>query len=149
MLRLNGYGRNMLLTRRRLFLRPWTRADPTIAAVVADPVHRGAVNHRGVVNIMNVGDVYVVHRAVIEKVSVIPASTFIALAVVTIAVTNPAVEAYVRTPVAIIENKSVAAPTPIGWSPEQTGFRSHYPRTRHPVIIVEVVSVSPVPGVQR
>src|ERR1039458_5084207 len=48
MLSLNGYSRNMLLTCHSLILRRWTRADPTSAAVEADPVHRGAVDHRGV-----------------------------------------------------------------------------------------------------
>src|SRR4029077_12957409 len=47
MLSLNRYRWNMLLTRRRHFLRPWTRADPTSSAVIADPVHRGAVDHCG------------------------------------------------------------------------------------------------------
>src|SRR5271157_5364530 len=135
MLSLNGYSRNMLLTCRDLFFRPWTRADPTIAAVEADTAHRGAVDHRGVVNVVNFSDVHVVHRTVVEKVSVVPTSTLVALAI----------ETDVRAPVAIVEDISVAAPTPIGWSPEQTGFRSHHPCPRHPVVIVEVIGVSPVP----
>src|SRR5271157_4432486 len=145
MLSLNGDRRNMFLMGHRLFLRRWTPVDPTAAAVVTDPVHRGVVDHRGVVNVVDVADVDVVHRTVVVKLSVLPTSTFIALAKVSVAVTDPAVETYLRTPVAIIEDISVAAPTPIGWSPEQTGFRSHYPCPRHPVVIVEVIGVSPVP----
>ena len=61
MLSLNRYSRDMSLTRRRHFLRPRTRPDPTSSAVVADPVHRGAVDHCGVVNVMNYSDVHVVH----------------------------------------------------------------------------------------
>src|SRR3984893_5287678 len=144
MLSLNRYRRNMFLTCRRCFLRPGARADPTRSAVVADPVHPGAVDHCGVVNVVNHSDVHVVHRTVVEKVSVIPTSTFIAFAVVTVAVTNPAIETDVLTPVAIVEDISVAAPTPIGWSPQETDFRSHHPRTRHPVVIV--VGISPVSG---
>jgi len=144
MLSLNRYRRNMSLTCRRGFFRPGTRADPTTAAVVADPVHRGAVDNSSVVNVVNYGDVYVVHRTVVEKVSVIPTSTLIAFSVVAVPVTNPAIETDMRTPVAIVEDISVAAPTPIGWSPQETDFRSHYPCTRHPVIIAEIVGVSPV-----
>ncbi len=144
MLSLNRYRRNMLLTRRHLFFRPWTHTDSAIAAVVANPVHRGAVDHRGVVNVVNDCDVHVVYRTVVEKVSVVPTSTFVTFAVVTVAVTDPTIESDVRTPVAIIEDISVAAPTPVGWSPQKTDFRSHHPCTRHPVIVVEVVGISPV-----
>ena len=144
MLGLNGYSRNMFLARRDLLLRPWTHVDPTIAAVVADSVHRGAVDHRGVVNVVNDGDVHVVHRTVVEKVSVLPTSTFIALAVVTIAVTDSAIETYVRTPVALIEDVSVAAPAPVGWSPQETDFRSHDPCAGHPVVTLVPEAEGPI-----
>src|SRR5271157_6110189 len=101
MLSLNGYSRNMFLTCRGLIFSPRTRADPAIATIEADPVHRGAVNHRGVVDVVNLGDVHVVHRAVVEKVSVIPTSTFITFAVVSVAVTDPAIETDMRPPVAV------------------------------------------------
>src|SRR5579864_8527768 len=143
MLRLNGYGRDVSLTRRSFVFRPRTRADPTIAAVVADPIHGGVVDHRRVVDVVNVGDVHVVHRAVVVKLSALPMSTLVALSEVSVTVTDSTVETHLLTPVAIVEDKSVAAPTPIGWSPEQAGFRSHHPCTRHPVVIV--VGVSPVP----
>src|SRR5208337_4264057 len=144
MLSLNGYSRNMLLTCRDLFFRPWTRADPTIAAVEADTAHRGAVDHRGVVDVVNFSDVHVVHRTVVEKVSVVPTSTLVPFAEVSVAVTDPAIETDMWTPVAVVEDVSVASPTPISRGPEQTGFRSHHPCPRHPVVIVEIVGVSPV-----
>ena len=144
MLGLSGYRRSMCRTCRNLILSGWTRGDPTSATVEADPGHRGALDHRGVVNVVNVGNADVVHRTVIEKLSVLPASTLVALTGVAEAVTDPPIETYLRTPVALIEGISAVTPTPIGWSPEQTGFRSHHPCTRHPVVIVEVVAVSPV-----
>src|SRR6266851_573768 len=106
MLSLNGYRRNMFLMYHRLFLRRWTPVDPAVAAVVADAVHRRVVDHGGVVNVVNVGDVHVVHRTVVEKLSVLPTSALIAVTKVSIAVTDPAIETYLRTPVALIENKS-------------------------------------------
>src|SRR5579872_552792 len=137
----------MSLTCRSLFFRPRTRIDPTIAAVVADPIHcGGVVDHGCVVNVVNVGDVHVVHRTVVIELSVLPPATLVALSEVSVAVTDSAIEADLLPPVALIENITIATPTPIGWSPEQAGFWGHHPRTGHPVVIVVIVSVSPVPG---
>jgi hypothetical protein len=133
----------MFLVRRSLFLRLRTGINPTITAVVAHSVHGRVVDHRAVVNVVNVGDIHVVRRTVVVKLSVLPTSTFIALTKVSVAVTDPAVETYMRTPVAIIENISVVVPTPIARSPEETDFRSHDPCTRYPVVVV--LGVSPVP----
>src|SRR5208282_132619 len=145
MLRLSRYRRNMPVTRRSLFLLGRTRADSTIAAVITDAA-LVVVRHMGVVNIVNVGHVHVAHGTVVEKVSVIPAPTLEARTEVAEAVIDPAVETYVWAPVAVIENKSVAAPTPIGWRPQETDFRTHHPRARHPVVIGDVVVVGPVTG---
>src|ERR1039458_4959046 len=143
MLSLSRYRRDMSLTRRSLVFRPRTRVDSTVATVIADVV-LVVVPHGGVVNIVNVGDVHVVHGTVVEKVSAVPTPAFVTLTEIAEAVIDPAVEAYVRTPVAVIENKSVAAPAPIGWSPQETDFRRHHPCARHPVVIVDVVVVAPV-----
>src|SRR3984893_4250358 len=144
MLSLNGHRRNMSLTRPCLFFRPRTPVDPTSATVVTDPIHRGVVvNYRCVVNVVNVGHIHVVHRTVIVNLPVLPPSAVIALTKISVAVTDPAIEPYTRTPVAIVEDVSVAAPTPIGGSPQQTAFRSHHPRARYPVVVF--VSVSPIP----
>jgi len=145
-LRLSGHGRGMPLTCRGLFFRPRTRSDATIAAVVADPVHRGVVDDGGVVNVVNVCDVHVAHRTVVIKLPVLPTAALVALSEVSVAVTDSAVKTYLLSPVAIVEHVSVAAPTPIGWSPKQAGLRRHHPRTWHPVVIVVIISVSPVAG---
>ena len=50
----------------------------------------------------------VAHGTVVEKVSVIPTPAFKAPTEIAVAVIDPAVEAYVRPPIAVIENKSVA-----------------------------------------
>src|SRR5208337_1162224 len=143
MLSLSRYRRDMSLTRRSLVFGPWTRADSTIAAVVTDVAHV-VVDHCGVINVVNFIHVYVVHGAIVEKVSVIPTPAFVTLTEIAEAVINSAIEAHVRAPIAVIENKSVAAPTPIGWSPQETDFRRHHPSSWHPVVIVDVVIVGPV-----
>src|ERR1035437_6607464 len=101
MLSLNGYSRNMFLTRHSLILSRGPRAAPASAAVEADPVHRGAVDHRGVVNVVTDGGVHVVHRLVVEKVSFAPTPPFIASPEEPVAETTPAIETDMRTPVAI------------------------------------------------
>ena len=93
---------------------------------------------------MNVSDIHVVHRTVVLELSVVPTAAFIALTSIAVAIVDPAVETYMRTPVAFIESVSAMVPAPIAWGPEETGLRSHDPRARHPVIIA--VAVSPVAG---
>src|SRR5208283_4057373 len=88
--------------------------------------------------------VYVVHRAVIVKAVVVPAPALIALAEVTVAIVDSAIEAHSRAPVACMEDKSSSAPPPPAWSPEITGHRHQDPRTGHPVVVPEVVVVGPV-----
>jgi hypothetical protein len=134
----------MSLTCRGLLFRPRTRSDATIAAVVADPVHCGVVDHGGVVYVVNVCDIHVVHRTVVVELSVLPAAALITLTKVSVSIADSAIETDLRPPVALIEDVAIAAPTPVGWSPEQAGFRRHHPRAWHPVVIVVIVGVSPV-----
>src|SRR5208337_2325200 len=116
-----------------------TSANSTLAAVIADMVHRGFVDYGFVVNIVNVRDVHVVHRGVVVEGPVIPISAFIADAVV-----DATVEADMRPPVAFIPREGTAAPAPITGSPEEANFGSHHPRTRHPE--VALITISPVAG---
>src|ERR1700674_1508061 len=146
MLSLNSYRRDMPLMRRSLLLRRRTRVDPAIAPVVADVVIVGIVDDGRVVHVVNDSLVHVVHGAVVEKLPVIPTSAFVAFSKVTEAITDPAVETNLWTPVALIKNKTLAAPTPIPRSPQESDFRRHHPGARHPVIIVEVVALGPVAG---
>src|ERR1039457_2192678 len=139
MLGLGGDGRDMFFMCGDLILRRWTRVDSALASVEADAVHCSTVDHRCVVNVVNIGDADIAHGTVVIKLSALPTSTLITLTKVSVAITDPAIETYLRAPVAIIENVSVAAPTPISRGPEQTDFGSHYPRSRHPVVIVEVI----------
>src|SRR5208283_1946102 len=134
---------NMFLMRRSLLLSGWTRGDPASAPVVANVVHSSIVRHRGVVSVVNIGDVHVIHRTIVFELSVVPTATFITLTAVAEAIIDSAIEAYVLAPVAFIESECPAAPTPIAWGPEETGLRSHHPRTRHKEV---TVAVSPVAG---
>ena len=145
MLSLNGYRGDVSVACCHLVLRPRAGVYPAVTAVVADTIQcRGVIDHRCVVNVVNVGDVHIVHRAVIKEPAIVPASAFVALAEITVAVTDSAIETYVRTPIALIEKESVAPPRPIAGRPEQANLRSFYPRARHPVVITFVVIVGPI-----
>ena len=61
MLSLIRYGREMSLTRERLLLTRRARGNSAVAAVVADMVHGCAIDNGGVVDVVNVGDVHIVH----------------------------------------------------------------------------------------
>src|SRR5579863_9619418 len=73
MLSLYGDRRDVPLIRRRFFLRCGACFYSSVATVVANPIH-GDVIDRRVVNVVDIGDVHIAHGAVIEKMSIVPAS---------------------------------------------------------------------------
>jgi hypothetical protein len=136
--------RLVLLVSRHLFCLGRAGVDSASAAVVAYPVHICVVDHRRVVNVVNVGDVYVVHRTIVVKLPVLPTPALIAGTAITIAVIHTSVEADVTAPVAAVPLIGIATPTPVTWSPEQANRGCHHPRTRYPE--VAFISVGPVAG---
>src|SRR5208282_4940418 len=143
MLSLSGYGRDMPVMCGGFFLSIGTSVDAAIATIETDAGDGGLIDPC-VVDVVNYIDVHVQDRAVIEKVSVVPAPAFETMAKVTESIVDPAVETYLRAPIAVIENIAAVSPTPIAWSPEKTDFGSKYPSSRHPEIAV--ITVSPVSG---
>src|SRR5579863_5300278 len=117
--------------------------NSTISAVIADVVC-GVADYGFVVNVVNVGDVYVIHRAVVVEGSVIPISTAVAGTTIAVAVIYAAIETDLSAPVAFIPGIRVVAPAPVAGSPKQTGFGGHYPRAWHPK--VAIIPIRPVAG---
>src|SRR5580700_2641044 len=76
MLHLRGHGRNMALVRPRFFLRSRPRRDAAFSTVITNAIYRRPVDHRSVVNVMDEGDVYIAHIAVVEKLPALPPSAF-------------------------------------------------------------------------
>src|SRR5580658_1559320 len=146
MLSLRGYWRHMSLIGRRFFLRRWTRLNPPGAPVVAHAVYRRAVHHRRVVNVVDVGDVHIGGRAVIEEVSIVPTSARKTHAEVTESITDPAIEPNLGPPVTLVKDKCVTTPAPVAWGPEESDFWRHYPSARYPVVIAGIVIPIPVTG---
>src|SRR5205807_4961023 len=123
----------------------WTRVDAAVAAVVTD-VGLVMNDYGRVVDVVNDRLVYIVHGAVVEKAVVIPTSACVAFSKITEAIIDPAVETNHWTPVTLIEDKTLASPTPITRSPQEPDFRRHHPRAGHPIIVIEVVTIGPVTG---
>lgn len=145
MLILVRYRREMALTSESFLLSRRARGDPTVAAVVANMIH-SSVDHSGVVNVVNVGDVNVVYRSVVEKMAAVPASAIVAVAEIPVTVIDAAIETDLRTPVALIEDKSSAAVSPIARGPEKADSRRAHPGSWHPVVVAVIGVVSPVAG---
>ena len=118
-----------------------TSIDSASAAVVAHTTDI-VVNDGLVVNVVNVGNVDIVHRAVVVESPVIPVSAFIPDAAVSKTIIDAAVEANVLTPVAVVPQVSVIVPTPVPGGPEIAGFGSHHPCAGHPE--VAFVAISPI-----
>src|SRR6266478_4671041 len=138
MLSLIRYRREMSLTSEGFLLARGTRADSTIAAVEADAII-GPVDHGGVVNVVNGGDVHIVHGAVVVKPVALPASAVVAVAEVSVAVVDAAVETDLRAPVPVIEDISAAAVGPMARSPVVTDSRRTHPGSRRPVVVAGIV----------
>ena len=147
LLRLRSHRRNMPIASGYLILRSWMCGCAAISAVIADPVYGGRiVNHRGVVNVANVRDVYVVDGLVVVEAPIVPASALIAFPEVAVSVYDSAVETHMRSPVAIVENVTVAVPGPVPRRPQVAYFRRFHPGAGNPVIVAVIVVIRPVAG---
>src|SRR5271169_4869011 len=144
MLRLCRHRWHVTLAGCGLFRGRGTGSDSALAAVIADTVNRCVIDHRRVVNIVNVGDVDVVHRTVVIDLAVVPASAFVAMAEISVTVSDAAIEANLRPPIALMEKESVATPAPVRRSPEIANLGNQYPCARNPVVVAVSRVIGPV-----
>jgi len=145
LLRLRSYRRNMPVPSGCLVLRPGTRRGAAVTAVIADPVHGGCiVYHRCVVNVADVRDVYIVDGLVVVEAPIVPASALIAFSKVAVSVHDSAIETHMRSPIAIVENVTVAIPGPVPRRPQVAYFRRFHPGAGNPVIVAIIVVIGPI-----
>src|SRR5208282_4819180 len=144
MLGLHRRCRRVVLVHRSLFHSGRSSGNSTLAAVIADMVHRGFVDYSLAVDIGDARDIHVIHGAVVEEASVVPISAPIADTTVAEAVVDATVEADALAPIAFIPGEGVAAPTPITRGPEQASGGRLDPCTRNPE--VAFLTVRPVAG---
>src|ERR1051326_4149164 len=139
---LDGCRLHMSVTGCRLFRRCWPGADATISTVIADMIYGGVVDHSLVVDIVNIRDIYVIHRTIVVEGAVVPISALIAGATVAISVVDSAIEANMWTPVTGIPGIVISIPTPISRGPEHARGGGHHPSAGHPEIAL--ITISPV-----
>ena len=108
---------------RPLLFRTRALVDAAPPTVVADASHVALIDRR-VVNVVNHGDIHIVHGAIVEKASAVPAPAFITVAELAVAIVDPAIKSDHRAPETFIENKSATTPSPISRSPQKTDLRS-------------------------
>ena len=136
---LHGCGCDMFLAGCCLFSRCGPGSDAPGSAVVRHMVHRGVVDHRGVVHVGHVGGVYIVHTAVIKEPAVPPVAALVSHAAITVAIVNASIEPDRRPPEAGMPEERGAAPAPITWRPKQTGLRRHHPSAGNPEVALGAV----------
>ena len=144
LLRLHSGGANVAIAIRGHFRGRGTSVETAVTAVIADAADVAFVDHRAVVDVVNVGDVYVIHRAVVEEMIVIPVAALVAEAAIAEAVVHAAVKADVRAPVTDVPEITAAAPTPVARSPQETDLGRQDPDARNPVIAAS--RVGPIAG---
>jgi len=124
---------------------PRPHLDAASSAVIGDPCVVVVVDDDGaVVDVGDPGHIDPIHCAVVVEVVAVPITAMIAIARVSEAIGNTAVEAYVKAPVAAVEAIAVAIETPIAGGPERTIIGRHHPRARNPVVAYR--SIVPIAG---
>src|SRR5260370_33134768 len=131
-------SRGLLLGRR-------SRVDAAVAAVITHARNSDVVvHHRRVVHVVDFGHVDVIHRTVVVEAPAVPAATFIPAAKISVAVIDPAVKTYDRSPISFVKHKRGSTPGPIARSPQETNFRRQHPSSRHPEIVFIVGDPAPI-----
>src|SRR6185437_4118150 len=122
-----------------------SRADASAAAVVADAARMDVVDDGPVdVDIADVGDVDVVHRAVVVEVAPSPLTAGVTVTEVAVSVIDAAVEADLRAPVTGVPAIEAVVPAPPARCPQQADLRGHHPGARHPVVVAIIRIPRPV-----
>src|SRR5438552_2204570 len=81
-----AYGRNAAGVRGGLFLRRGARPCAAFTPVIANPSHVALIHHGRVVHVVNVSDIHVVNRLIVEKAIALPTPAFVTLAELSVAI---------------------------------------------------------------
>src|ERR1043165_474152 len=111
------------------FLLCCTRVNTAIAAVVTHARDVHIVHNRGVIDVVDVCNIYIIYGAVIEKVIAFPAPAFVAVTGIAPSIIDATIKTYARSP--------------IPRCPEETGLGGQHPCSGDPIIILVVVVPRP------
>lgn len=100
-LSLSRDGRKMPFVRYCFFLGSWTDVDAAVVAVVADAILDAAVHDGFVIDVVNVDDIHVHDRAVVEEMIALPATSLKAVTEVAETVIDAAIESDMRAPIPV------------------------------------------------
>ena len=138
------YRRCVLFVRVSLFLRRRSPVYSTRTVKAGAVDRRIIVDHRLVVNVVNLRHVHEVHRPVVEEIVSPPIPALITFSAITVTVIDPAIEADVRSPVTCVPYVHSIVPSPITGCPQEARHRRKHPCAGHPVVIFIVVAVRPI-----
>lgn len=126
-------------------------AGATCAAVIADIVDHGSIDHRIVyVSVVNDGRVHIGDGSVVMENAASPFAADKADSGVTEAIVNSAIEPHVRSPVTGVPYICATHKSPIARGPEQAGCGSKHPGTGNPEVAGWTISpVTRSPDVTR
>src|SRR5271169_2532049 len=122
------------------------RLNSTRPSVVSNPSGVDIVSYRPIVNIMYVGNVYVVDRAIVVKIAAVPISAVVTIARVPPSIVNAAIKAYGRSPISRVPQVESSRKAPPARRPQEAHLRRVHPSSRHPVVVAHIRVPSPVPG---
>jgi len=142
-LNLCRYGSRSRIVHHRQFLRRRPRTNTSAAAVIAYAIAL-AIRHRIVINIMDIGDIYIVDRAIVSQCAVIPVRAVVAAPRVSKSIVNTTVEADGLSPIPTVPAVIAAVETPVRRCPESVDPRRHHPHARNPVVIR--LLITPIAG---
>lgn len=116
-----------------------------VAAVVAYARGIVVVGHAVVVSVADVVFVHAADGRVVVEIAAAPVAAFISIAAIAMAVIYAAIEADMRSPVAMAPAVMAARIAPVTRRPESADIRRQHPRARHPVIAA-IGCVAPITG---
>ena len=129
----------------RQFRRSGSYLQAARSAIKADTSATAVVSANGtVVNVVNHGDIHIVDRAVVVKVSTAPITALVANANITVSIIDATIVADVRPPVATVKAIMVMVVAPVARGPERTLVGSLHPSAGNPVVAGG--SIGPVAG---
>jgi hypothetical protein len=119
------------------------RPDASTSTVVADTIN--GIHDRPLVDVVDDGDVYIVHSRVIEELTTIPVTAFVADSDVAVTVVDSSIEADIWAPISNIPEIRAVRPSPIARCPEKTDLGRRHPCSGNPEI-ASIIVIGPITG---
>ena len=144
MLNLGSNWRRALFVQNRCLSSARANVQSSMASVISHVILRREVRHRTVVHVVNNRCVHVGDRRVVVKRPSVPIPAFITPAGISEAIIYTAIEADMRSPIAMVQAIVTFIESPIGRGPKSSDPWGNYPCAWRPV--VAIVGIGPIAG---